>query len=374
VRWPLAFLTVVVMGIALFVIVNEPRAADRAVRPVASRAAGDLAGESAVIDTAAVSAAADTAAMSAAVDTAAVRAAMDTAAVGAGMNSAAVGADINSAAVGAGMNSAAVRAALVKAPSDTAAATSPTNSARVITSRDSTRDMTRDMTPDRTREVALLPDTGDPSALDTIRLTDGRVFVGSIRLVAPSALFVHDVRTGLEYTMPFAQVASATTRTGAKLALPSTRPENAVTTATALLSRGVGGSYRVEQRVQSIDGNALCAPVASALGREVIRSVEEFAHVPGSREFALTSRPGVGGVIDESARFTSVPFRSERNGVRFVFRMSGYFTPGGFAARTVTETEMIIRYRRTQTCRIVADLLGTRTVPSGREPAPTSPR
>lgn len=226
-------------------------------------------------------------------------------------------------------------------------------------------------------------------ALDTIRLTDGRTLIGSIRLVAPTALFVYDVATGLEYTLPFAQVASVVTHTGASLPLPAGVAGDPMALTAALLDRGIGGSYRVEQRVRSVDGNSMCGPVAAALGREVIRSVEEFTHVPGSREFVLASRPGVRGIIDASARFTSVPYTSTRDGVRFTFRMSGHFTPGGFVARTLTETEANIRYRRTQTCRIVADLLGTRTVPAAgneaaggavaddsaaREPAVPSPR
>ena len=211
-------------------------------------------------------------------------------------------------------------------------------------------------------------------ALDTIRLHDGRTLIGSIRLVAPGALFVHDVRSGLEYTMPYSEIRSVTTRIGRAMPLPLAASDDPAAVNAALLERGVGGTYHVEQRVQSVDGSSTCDAVAGALGSAAIRSVEEFSHAPGSREFVLISRPGVRGNITEQARFASAPHAAERNGVRFVFRMSGYFTPGGFVARAITETEANIRYRQTQRCRIVADLLGTKSVPGTDDSASGEPR
>ncbi len=219
--------------------------------------------------------------------------------------------------------------------------------------------------------AALPPASATRADLDTIRMDDGRTLIGAIRLVAPTMLYVHDVGTGLEYGLPVSRVQSVTTRTGAALALTRGASSGAavspsavspVSDADALIAAGVGGTYRVEQRVRSVDGNSLCAPVAAALGRDVIHSVEEVLHAPGSNRFEFTTRPGVRGSIDPAAHFATEPYVASRDGVQFVFRMSGQFVPGGFSARTITETQAVIGYRRTQTCRIMADLLATRTL------------
>lgn len=146
------------------------------------------------------------------------------------------------------------------------------------------------------------------------------------------------------------------------------------------MAHGVGGLYRVEQRILSVSGSTLCDPVADALGRSTRRSEEEITHTPGATQFALISRPGVRGVLQPGGAFQTVTYVGEHEGVRYSFVMRGAFTPQGFVARTVTATDAVIRYRQRQQCVIAADLVGTRLPPrpdsaraSATEPALTPP-
>jgi len=143
------------------------------------------------------------------------------------------------------------------------------------------------------------------------------------------------------------------------------------------VAAGVGGTYRVDQRILSVSGSKLCGPVADALGRSVRRSEEEITHTPGTAQFDLISRPGVRGVLQPGGAFQTVTYIGEHEGVRYSFVMRGAFTPQGFVARTVTATDAVIRYRQRQQCVIAADLVGTRLPPqrdSTRAPiAPSTP-
>lgn len=129
------------------------------------------------------------------------------------------------------------------------------------------------------------------------------------------------------------------------------------------VAAGVGGTYRVDQRILSVSGSKLCGPVADALGRSVRRSEEEITHTPGTAQFDLISRPGVRGVLQPGGAFQTVTYVGEHDGVRYSFVMRGAFTPQGFVARTVTATDAVIRYRQRQQCVIAADLVGTRLLP-----------
>lgn len=146
------------------------------------------------------------------------------------------------------------------------------------------------------------------------------------------------------------------------------------------VAHGVGGTYRVEQRILSVSGSKLCTPVADALGRSVRRTEEEITHTPGTARFDLISRPGVRGVLQPGGAFQTLTYFGEHEGVRYSFVMRGAFTPQGFVARTVTATDAVIRYRQRQQCVIAADLVGTRLPPRGDsmgaprgEAAPTPP-
>jgi hypothetical protein len=129
------------------------------------------------------------------------------------------------------------------------------------------------------------------------------------------------------------------------------------------LAHGVGGLYRVDQRILSVSGSKLCKPVSEALGRSMRRTEEEITHAPGSSQFDLISRPGVRGVLQPGGAFQTVTYFGEHEGVRYSFVMRGTFTPQGFVARTVTATDAVIRYRQRQQCVIAADLVGTRLAP-----------
>jgi len=128
---------------------------------------------------------------------------------------------------------------------------------------------------------------------------------------------------------------------------------------------GVGGTYVVQQRIVSVGGNWLCDPLTDALRRRVGQSYEQITHEPDSARFALASRPGVHGVIDADGVFFTAPYRGTHDNVRFVFQMSGRFTGAGFVARTVTQTDAIIKYRQQQQCVVVADLTGSRAASVG---------
>jgi hypothetical protein len=128
-----------------------------------------------------------------------------------------------------------------------------------------------------------------------------------------------------------------------------------------IISAGVAGRYRVEQRVRSVDGSLSCADVAAALanGRT---SIEVITHVPGTYFFAMTSR-GVTGIIDPDANFEAGPRNGTTDGVVWQFRMRGQFTATGFVGESRTTTETIIKWGRTQSCITVADLVAERIAP-----------
>lgn len=125
-----------------------------------------------------------------------------------------------------------------------------------------------------------------------------------------------------------------------------------------VISRGVGGRYRVALRSVSVTGSASCSTVAEALSRAP-STVEVVTHVPGSFAFALASR-SVNGRLDADAFFEAGPQRGTTDGVTWNFRMRGQFTGNGFTAETNTSTDAILRWGRTQSCTTVATLAGER--------------
>ncbi len=122
----------------------------------------------------------------------------------------------------------------------------------------------------------------------------------------------------------------------------------------------LAGRYRVERRILAVNGSAMCTPVADALQNADAVSDEEFTQTADTREFQLVSRPGVHGMLQGDGTFATAPHSGTHDGVRYNFRMIGRTTPTGFVARTYTETEAVIRYRRTQRCMVIADLIGAR--------------
>jgi hypothetical protein len=117
---------------------------------------------------------------------------------------------------------------------------------------------------------------------------------------------------------------------------------------------GVAGRYRVTQRIRSVDGSTSCESVARALG--VGRETEErITHVPGRADFRLDSR-GVAGTLDREGRFVAGPLSGTTNNIPWQFRMRGRFLPNGFSGESETYTQAIIRWGRTQSCVVTADL------------------
>jgi hypothetical protein len=124
------------------------------------------------------------------------------------------------------------------------------------------------------------------------------------------------------------------------------------------LLSGVAGRYRVTQRIRSVDGSTSCASVARALG--VGRETEErITHVPGNADFRLDSRD-VAGTLDREGRFVAGPLSGTTNNIPWQFRMRGRFLPNGFTGESETYTRAIIRWGRTQSCAVTADLSAIR--------------
>jgi hypothetical protein len=124
------------------------------------------------------------------------------------------------------------------------------------------------------------------------------------------------------------------------------------------VATGLGGAYRVHQRVRVVDGSASCSSMAAVLapGRT---SIERIEHQPGSRDFALATR-SVNGTVDANGAFEIGPAVGTADGIRWQFSMRGRFTASGFVAETQTKTSAIIRWGRTQQCITLADLVAVR--------------
>ena len=124
------------------------------------------------------------------------------------------------------------------------------------------------------------------------------------------------------------------------------------------VTTGLGGAYRVHQRVRVVDGSASCSSMAAVLapGRT---SIERIEHQPGSRDFALATR-SVNGTVDANGAFEIGPAVGTADGIRWQFSMRGRFTASGFVAETQTKTSAIIRWGRTQQCITLADLVAVR--------------
>ena len=120
---------------------------------------------------------------------------------------------------------------------------------------------------------------------------------------------------------------------------------------------GVAGRYRVTQRIRSVDGSVSCESVARALG--VGRETEErITHVPGQANFRIDSR-GVAGTLDREGFFMAGPLTGTTNNIPWQFRMRGRFVPNGFIGESETFTQAILRWGRTQSCVVSADLRAT---------------
>lgn len=128
-----------------------------------------------------------------------------------------------------------------------------------------------------------------------------------------------------------------------------------------LISAGLGGRYRVALRVRSVSGTPSCSQVADALAQGRT-SIEVIAHTPGTLSFSIASR-NVVARLSPDGHFESGIRTGTTDGVRWSFRMTGQFTTAGLVGETQTTTEAIIRWRRTQSCLTIADLVAERLRP-----------
>ena len=126
---------------------------------------------------------------------------------------------------------------------------------------------------------------------------------------------------------------------------------------------GLAGRYTVRRRVLDVAGSESCGAVAAAVRRSA-PTVETLAHRPGEAEFALTSRPGLRGVVDDDGRFRTGVVTGERGGVQYRFRMVGQFLPDGWRAETESETRAVLRWGDVQRCRVSVALHATRLPPA----------
>jgi hypothetical protein len=122
---------------------------------------------------------------------------------------------------------------------------------------------------------------------------------------------------------------------------------------------GLAGRYTVRRRVLDVAGSESCGAVAAAVRRSA-PTVETVAHRPGEAEFALTSRPGLRGVVDDDGRFRTGVVTGERGGVQYRFRMVGQFLPDGWRAETESETRAVLRWGDVQQCRVSVALEASR--------------
>jgi len=128
-----------------------------------------------------------------------------------------------------------------------------------------------------------------------------------------------------------------------------------------LIFAGLGGHYRVALRVRSVSGTPSCSQVADALAQGRT-STEVIAHTPGTLSFSIASR-NVVARLSPDGHFESGIRTGTTDGVRWSFRMTGQFTTAGLVGETQTTTEAIIRWRRTQSCLTIADLVAERLRP-----------
>lgn len=119
----------------------------------------------------------------------------------------------------------------------------------------------------------------------------------------------------------------------------------------AARAAGLAGRYAVRRRVLDVQGSESCDAVARAV-RAAPATVETVAHHPGAGDFALTSRPGLHGTVDDNGRFRTALVEGARSGVRYRFRMVGQFGGDGFRAETESETSAVLRWGDVQQCRV----------------------
>jgi hypothetical protein len=227
------------------------------------------------------------------------------------------------------------------------------------------------------------------SALDSVRLRDGTVRTGVVERLSPEGIVLRDPWSNRAAPLAFDDVVELRTRRGEVLPVgpaPTDDAERGAAPAVPAAPDSVGasaahpvgfdasaagagagtlghfariaglaGRYTVRRRVLAVSGSESCSAVATAV-RAAAPTVETVAHRPGEAEFALTSRPGLRGTVDDDGRFRTAPLEGSRGGVHYWFRMVGQFLPDGFRAETESETRAVLRWGDVQSCRVSVSL------------------
>lgn len=122
-------------------------------------------------------------------------------------------------------------------------------------------------------------------------------------------------------------------------------------------SRLVPGAYDVVVRLTAITGDPSC--------REVWRSMPEAQsevrtiRLDERGTYHFDTTPDISWTPDALGYFRTGAIAAERGGVRYTFQMSGRGTASGIEASTETWSRAVLRWRREQTCRMVASLSAT---------------
>jgi hypothetical protein len=223
------------------------------------------------------------------------------------------------------------------------------------------------------------------SALDSVRLRDGTVRTGVVERLSPEGIVLRDPWSNRAAPLAFDDVVELRTRRGEVLPVGPAPADSAGAGRDGAADRGadsagapalhaagidvpaagagagtlghsarvagLAGRYVVRRRVLAVSGSESCSAVAAAVGAAA-PTVETVAHRPGEGEFALTSRPGLRGTVDDDGRFRTGAVAGSRGGVHYQFRMVGQFLPDGFRAETESETRAVLRWGEVQSCRV----------------------
>ena len=207
-------------------------------------------------------------------------------------------------------------------------------------------------------DTPLVAAVGLSGAADTVRLADGRVVVGDVRVISEAHVYMIERESGLPYEFRQAAVRELVTRAG-KIVHFARAPGWGDSPETTLIAMGVGGRYRVHREIRSVQGSESCQ-----LGVDAQKGApdtdEVFAHEPGSPRFTITSRPGVQGRLEADGRFITEELRGMRDGTSYTWQMEGRFTTTGFTAESTARTIGTVGWRQEQECRFVSVLTGQR--------------
>lgn len=216
--------------------------------------------------------------------------------------------------------------------------------------------------------------------VDSLRLRDGTVRTGRVERITPTAIALRDVWSDGVEAVALDDVLELRTRHGEVLpvgddrvaptprdglgrllppgvgaGVPDAQRRGAADAGGASRAAGFGGRYAVRQELLAVGGSASCDAVADAV-RQAAPTVETVAHAPGASTFALTSRPGVRGTVDDDGRFRTGLIEGTRDGVHYWFRMAGRFAADGFQAEAESATDAVLKFGSVQRCRVSASL------------------